>query len=68
MKTDAKVQAYVAAVREVGRLGSVVPTDDYAAELAANLKAAKAKVAELYRTLRGSELGRARRILGSESV
>lgn len=65
MKTDAKVHEYVAAVREVDRLSAIVPTDDYATELKANIKAAILKRAELYRTLRGSELGKARRILGA---
>lgn len=66
MRTDAKVHEYVAAVREVERLSAIVPTDDYAAELKANIKAAILKRSELYRTLRGSELGKARRILGAK--
>lgn len=66
MRTDAKVHEYVAAVREVARLEALTPTEEFAAERAAHVKAHKKIVSELYRTLRGSELGKARRILGAK--
>ena len=57
---------YVAAVREVERLAALVPTEDYAAEVAANLKIAKKHASELYRTMRGTDLGAARRELAKK--
>lgn len=67
MRTDAKVDAYVAAVREVERLEALTVPEEFAFDRAAHIKAHKKIVAELYRTLRGSELGKARRILGAKA-
>lgn len=58
---------YVAAVREAERLEGIEPTEEFAFDLKVNIKSARAKVAELYRTLRGSDLGAARRELAKKS-
>lgn len=59
---------YVAAVREVERLEGLTPSEEFAAERAATIKLAKKEVAELYRTLRGADLGAARRELAKKPV
>lgn len=63
MKSARKIQLYVEAVRELDRLRSLTPTEEFAAERAQTIKEAQVMVRERYRLLTGGELGKAARIL-----
>ena len=69
MRTETKIQAYVAAEREVRRLMALpAPPEECVAERARLLKEANALAASWYRQLSGGALGKARRLLALQPL